>query len=97
MIGKGVFLKTRTKTLNDVFGEVIWEVAETGLKAPEEERKGAMDGVKCVMIGGTGSAARAGFVVIDSEYRIGLDVSAGITVVISPEQKDEILGEYGRK
>lgn len=83
MLEKGTLLKTKTRTLENTFGEVVWEVVETGLKAPEKEREGQMDGVKCIMMRGTGPSARAGFSVIDSEWQIGRDIVAGITRIVS--------------
>jgi hypothetical protein len=94
---KGSFLKTRTKTMDDVFGEVLWEVTETGLPAPEKERKGQVDGVKCVMIGGTGPSARKGYTVVDSEAKISLDIAAGITTVISDDKKAQVLAVFSGK
>lgn len=94
---KGTLLKTRTKTLNDVFGEVVWEVAETGMPAPEKERKGQMDGVRCVMLGGTGPSARPGFQVLDSEARIRDDIAAGITTVVPASEKERVLNVVKRQ
>lgn len=91
-IEKGAILKTRTKTFNDVFGDVVWEVAETGLDAHDKDRPGAMDGVKCVMLGGTGPSARAGYTVYDSEFQIQRDIAAGITTVVPASEKDKALG-----
>ena len=95
MIQKGMLLRTRTHTLRDVFGEVLWEVAETGLDARDKDRPGATDGVKCVLLGGTGPAARAGLVVWDSECRIEADMAAGTTGIVPPEQREALLAEYG--
>ena len=94
MMTKGTLLKTRTTTRDDVFGEVLWEVVEVGLPAPEKERKGQMDGVKCVMLGGTGKAARKGYKVLDSESRIASDVAAGTTVVVPEGQRAALVARY---
>jgi hypothetical protein len=94
---KGTLLKTKTKTLNDVFGEVVWEVAETGMLAPEPERKGQMDGVKCVMLGGTGPSARPGFQVLDSEARIQADIAAGITTVVPEAAKAKLMDAFRQR
>ena len=73
---KGTLLKVTTKTFEDVCGEVLYEVVETGLLAPEKERKaaGIKDGVKCVMLGGSGPAARPGWTIIDSEDAINRNI-----------------------
>ena len=91
---KGMLLKTKTHTRDDVFGEVLWEVVATGLPAPERERAGKMDGVKCVMMGGSGPAARKGFAVLDSEARIRSDIAAGITVVVLAAERVTIMARY---
>jgi len=83
MVEKGQVLKVKTTTRNDVFGTCWWEVAETGLQAPEKERRETeRDGVKCVMLCGTGPSARPGYTVIDSQFRIANDIAAGICQVV---------------
>lgn len=79
MIEKGALLRCQTKTRGDVFGDVLWEVVETGLPAPEADRKGQTDGIKCVMLGGSGPRARTGLTVIDSEWHVKQDIAMGIT------------------
>ena len=59
MLEKGTVIRVQTRTKEDVFGDVMWEIVETGLSSPEAGRKGK-DGVKCVMLGGTGPSARKG-------------------------------------
>ncbi len=84
MVEKGQILKVKTKTNRDVFGTCWWEVVETGLPAPEKARReaGKMDGVRCVLVGGTGPSARAGFPVLDSQERIAANVKDGNTEVL---------------
>ena len=92
MLKKGDCLKTKTKTQGDVFGTVIYRVEEVGLLAPEKARRaaGAKDGVKCVMLGGSGPAARSGMTVLDSVHAIKRNIKAGITEII-PESKAMLL------
>jgi len=97
MIQKGTILRVRTRTVNDVFGEVLYEVVETGLPAPEKARAGEMDGVKCVMMGGSGPAARKGYSVIDSDYEIQKNIASGIATIVPPEKRDKILAVFGDK
>jgi hypothetical protein len=97
MLQKGTLLRTQTKTLNDMFGEVLWEVVETGLDAHDEERPGAMDGVRCVMLGGTGPSVRVGYEVYDSESQIERDIASGITTIISSETEVKLLMEYSKR
>ena len=94
MMKVGTLLRSRTRTKDDVFGEVLWEVTKTGLSAPEKERKGQTDGVVCVMVGGTGPSARKGYMVVDSEAQIMQDVAAGITAVVPEEQRDAAVASF---
>ena len=94
---KGTLLKVRTKTLNDVFGEVLYEVTEISLPAPEKERAGQMDGVRCVMLGGTGPRARKGYTVTDSEYEIQKHIASGETTIVPLDQRDNILAMFAEK
>ena len=96
MIEKGMLLKCKTNTKNDMFGTVVWEVQETGLKAPELERADQMDGVKVIMLGGSGASAREGLVCVDSEYHIQRDIKAGITQLFSADQKDVVMAQLAR-
>ena len=91
MLNKGDFLKVTTKTLHDVFGICYYEVFEVGLKAPEKGREEVMDGVKCVMIGGSGPAARLGFVVIDSQMKIAEDIARGVTEIVSKDKVNSLV------
>jgi len=96
MLEKGTIIRVQTRTQEDVFGDCMYEITETGLDSPEKERD-EKDGVKCVMLGGTGPSARKGFVVIDSEERIQRDIASGITEVIPVEKSKEIIAYYGDK
>lgn len=94
MIEQGMLLKVKTTTKDDAFGDVVYEVTEVGLPAPEKERKGENDGLRCVIIGGSGKSARKGFVVIDSEAKVQQDVENGITEVLPASQKDVMAAAY---
>ena len=96
-IEKGMLLKVKTTTKDDVFGEVLWEIDEVGLPAPEEARAGKMDGIRCIMLGGTGPAARKGFVVIDSEERLAVDIANGIAKVHDEKDRDVLTSVYPEK
>lgn len=76
------------------FGTCVWQVTEVGLECPEPWRKKdakgndlpadeiPKDGVKCVMIGGSGPSARAGYTVIDSLLAIEKNMADGITTIL---------------
>jgi len=96
-IEKGVLLKCKTTTKDDVFGDVVWEVLEVGLKAPEKERVNENDGIKCIILGGSGPAARKGFTVIDSEAHVMADVAKGVTKILPATDKDVMLAAYPEK
>jgi len=96
MIETGMILRCKTNTKNDTFGIVMYEVLEVGLQAPEKGREHCQDGVKVVMLGGSGPSAREGLTIIDSEEHIQNDMRAGITTIISADQKDAILAQFKR-
>ena len=83
MVEKGQCLKVKTTTLEDVFGTCYYEVTETGLPHPKD---GGSDGMRCVMIGGSGPAARPGYEVVDFQEKVAQDIAAGTTSVITKEQ-----------
>lgn len=92
----GTLLRTKTRTLENTFGEVLWEVKRTGLPSPEPERKGQMDGVRCVIVSGTGKSARPGFEVQDSEWQILQDEASGITKIFPASEKQRLVGELSK-
>lgn len=94
MLTKGMLIKVKTRTKDDVFGEVVWEVVEVGLSAPEPHRRNLKDGVRCIMLGGTGPSARKGFMVLDSEDAIRRNIDEGITEIIPFEKRDSIRTFY---
>ena len=91
MIEKGTVLRCKTKTFGDTFGVVLWEVVETGLQAPEKGRENQKDGVKVVMLGGSGASARSGMTLTDSEAHIQQDIDAGITTIVPADKRDAML------
>jgi hypothetical protein len=93
MIEKGMILRCKTTTKNDTFGIVLWEVLDTGLQAPEKGRENEKDGVKVIMLGGSGPSARAGMTVIDSEAHIERDIQAGVTIIVPASQKSVMMGQ----
>jgi hypothetical protein len=94
MLTKGTLIKCKTKTLQDVFGEVVYEITEVGLPAPEPERKGVNDGVIATMLGGSGPSARKGFTVLDSEFNVQNEIQKGVVEVIPPEKRQAIINYY---
>jgi len=94
MLAVGMLLKVKTRTKDDVFGEVVWEVVEVGLPAPEPHRRGLKDGIKCVMLGGTGPSARKGYTVVDSEDEIRRNIDQGITQIIPSEKRASVVAFY---
>lgn len=91
MVKAGDCIRVQTRTLEDVFGVCYYEILETGLPAPEKERQGEMDGVKALMLGGSGPAAREGLTIIDSQHKIGGEIAAGIIEVMDKERALRLL------
>ena len=97
MIDKGTILRVQTNTKQDVFGDCLYEVVEVGLTIPDpaDQNKMCNDGVKCLMLGGSGPSARAGFTVMDTEATIQANIASGITNIVPSNKKDAILALYG--
>jgi len=98
MLKPGDCLRVKTKTRDDVFGVCVYKVLEVGILPPEKERReaGAMDGVKCVMLGGTGPAARPGMTIMDSTKAISRDVKAGTTEIIKEAEAERVAVQYAK-
>lgn len=96
LVSKGTIIHVRTRTKHDTFGECFYEIVEDGLQAPEKGRENERDGVKAVMLGGTGPSARQGMVVHDSASQIERDIAAGITTIVSSDKKAEIVRRFAR-
>jgi hypothetical protein len=91
MLEVGQCIRVQTKTLQDVFGVCYYEVLETGIQAPEADRKDKMDGIKVKMLGGSGPSAREGIVLHDSWHKISGEIASGIIEVMSKEQAVKLL------
>ena len=91
MLKVGDCLRVQTRTLEDVFGVCYYEIVETGLQAPEKGREKEKDGLKAVMLGGSGPAAREGMTIIDSQFKIGGEIASGIIEVMDKEQALRLL------
>ena len=89
---KGTLIQVKTKTKDDTFGEVVYEIMETGLIAAD----GGNDGVKAVMIGGNGPSARKGYTVMDTERNIRSDIAKGITKIVPRSRVGAIKGFYNK-
>jgi hypothetical protein len=94
MFKVGDCIKVKTKTLQDVFGEVVYQVVEIGLKCPECK---GMDGVNFVILGGSGPAARAGYPVRDCPQRIRRDMEKGIIRILTPVEAAAAVKLYAVK
>ena len=93
----GDFIKVKTKTLRNVFGECVYKVLEVDLPSLEKSSRevGIKNGIRFMMMGGTGPSARRGLEVVDSEERISQNIKDGITVILSKEQGAAAEKYYG--
>lgn len=78
----GDVFEIETKTKDNIFGKVIWTIQRVGLKIRVSPGEYANDGVKCVLVKGTGPAARPGFVVFDRESIILGNIEKGIAKIL---------------
>jgi hypothetical protein len=93
-IARGTLLRTQTATQDDAYGTVIWEVVATGLVDHERRRAKLLDGVKVVMLGGSGPRAKEGVTLIDSESKIRKDIAAKTTAIITAQERDSLLAQW---
>lgn len=99
MLTKGMLIRVQTKTKNDVFGDCLYEIVEVGITMtnPANMTQTVKDGVKCVMLGGSGPAARKGYTVMDTASNIEANIRTGITEAIAQERRAEIMAYYEDK
>ena len=90
MLTNGTLIQVKTKTRENIFGEVVYEIQETGLPTND----GVNDGVKAMMLGGNGPSARSGLIIMDTDRVIKQNIAEGITKVIAPERKAAIMSFY---
>jgi len=89
-IQAGMYIRVTTKPSpgqpadNTPFGTVVWNIMETDLPFRVDKNTTLEGkGVKCVMIGGSGDMARAGYTCIDNIDRMESDMKKGISVIVS--------------
>ena len=75
---KGDLIKVKTKTFNDVFGEVIY-------KCIREDAPLANGGKGCVfeIVSGTGEGARIGFQITDTRESMEKCLASGIAQIVN--------------
>jgi len=83
MIEKGVILLAHTKTVNDVFGDVIWEVDSV-----------SGDKIKLTMLGGEGPAARAGYSVQDLISNVEKGIRENKVKIITGVNAEKLVKRY---
>lgn len=91
MLEVGQCIRVQTKTLQDVFGICFYEVLEVGMQAPEKGREKEKDGIKFIMLGGSGPSARPGIVIHDSWHKVNAEIKSGIVEVMNKEQAERLL------
>ena len=89
-IQKGMYIRVETKASpgqnkdETPFGTVVWYIDEIGLPFRVDKNTTLEGkGVKCIMVGGSGEMARAGYSCIDNIDRMIGDMKKGISAVVS--------------
>ena len=60
-------------------------------------RKGKMDGVKTMMLGGSGPSARPGIAIIDSQEKLASEIASGIIEVMDKGRANVLLKSTQKK
>jgi 2-keto-3-deoxy-L-rhamnonate aldolase RhmA len=96
MLEKDTLIRVQTRTKEDIFGDCLYKIVETGVSMPDPSGQDCLvaDGVRCVMLGGSGPSARKGFEVMDREPTIQANIREGITEIITDDKRAEILAYY---
>jgi len=95
----GMLLRVQTKTKEDMFGDCLWQIEEVGLaiQKPGNPEEIVNEGVKCLLLGGSGPSAQSGRTVVDSELKIQSEIRSGISEIVSDAQKAGIVAFYNGK
>jgi hypothetical protein len=91
MLKVGQCIRVQTKTQHDVFGVCFYEILEAGIPAPEQGRESENDGIKAIMLGGTGPSARTGLIIHDSWHKISREIASGIIEVMDKSLASKLL------
>lgn len=93
---RGDCLKVETTTRNDVFGTVVYRVEEMGLDCPA---KGCQDkdGVKLLMLGGSGPAAHPGRVIYDCQKGVEALLASPKAECIDPVLAERMAASHEQK
>lgn len=86
----GTCFHIKTKTFDDVYGEVIWKIVEMNLTRPDGE------GIRCELLSGTGKNARPGFQIVDSRKNIESHFAKGLARLIPPAQAEALIKLKGQ-
>lgn len=74
------YIKVETRTLKDVFGTVVYKITDEKAKTKDGEK------IKCIIMGGTGPSAKAGYPVYDLDSNIQAGVEQGKIKFITEEE-----------
>jgi hypothetical protein len=93
MLEKGQCILVSTKTLEDVFGDVVYVVEEVGLrvKVGSDEKE---NGIKFRMLGGNGPSAREGICLVESWDVVEQNIKSGVTSVIDDSRAKALVEHY---
>ena len=90
LIGK--FIRVKTKTQEDVFGECLYQI--TG--ETQSDSKGNVKN-KCILFGGSGSSARPGMIVFDDLSVIEKNINDGITTLVDESDAEKLIEHYKKQ
>jgi len=88
----GKFIRVKTTTKDDVFGECLYQITDE----TQSDSSGTIKN-KCVLLGGSGTAARPGMMVFDSLSVIEKNISDGITTLVDENTAEKLVAHYKKQ
>lgn len=89
----GEYIQVKTKTVDDIFGIVVYRCDAVGLPNPKDSTVHNM--VKFTMICGSGPSANPGREIIDSQENIEENIRKNIATKISEDQANSLKDHHG--
>ena len=92
----GDCFKVETKTRNDVFGTVVYRVEHMGVDCPVSDCD-KQDGMKLMMLGGSGPSAHPGRVIYDCQKAVEVLLASPKAQCVDSALAERMVASYEQK